>query len=511
MIRQQAPQEMLAFLSMLKKCHSEEEIMLNWLENLKTLIPEIQDTDFWFLKKDKDCPRCQTLTPSQPRETLALHKLNKNPKDKSCLRIDQRNFNFIEDHDTALDTIETTQQQLLQINEDAILKVMDHEDHRLGLLTMYCYPYLNENDSHLLNLLIEQVGEILVLKRLETQLQQAELRSKVNKSLLKEEIAEHRGFGYIVGHSPPLKDVLEKVEMVAPTDASVLITGESGTGKELIARAIHERSSRSQQPLIRVNCASIPKELFESEFFGHVKGAFTGAHRNRDGRFQMADGGTLFLDEIGEIPIELQSKLLRVLQEEQFEKVGDDQTHQVNVRIIAATNRNLISNPNLFRQDLYYRLSVFPIENPSLKDRIDDIKPLAQHFIREACHHFHKAPVSLTKKQLHELENYNWPGNIRELKNVIERAVITSKDGLCQLDHLLLTPSKTTDSMSETNDIMTQEEIHKFEKDNLLKAMRKARGKISGSGGAATILNVSASTLASRISKMGLTKEDFIE
>src|SRR5262245_1701164 len=219
----------------------------------------------------------------------------------------------------------------------------------------------------------------------------------------------------LLGDSPALKKVLAQIEMVAPTGAGVLILGESGTGKELVARAIHDRSPRHAAALVRVNCASVPRELFESEFFGHVRGAFTGAVKDRVGRFELADGGTLFLDEIGEVPLELQSKLLRVLQEGQFEKVGEDRTRTVDVRIIAATNRELEAEVKAgrFRQDLYYRLSVFPIDLPPLRERVEDIGVLAQHFLDQASRKMGKAAMRLTAAQSRELGAYDWPGNVR--------------------------------------------------------------------------------------------------
>jgi transcriptional regulator with GAF, ATPase, and Fis domain len=307
---------------------------------------------------------------------------------------------------------------------------------------------------------------------------------------------------YLVGNSEALRLVCDKIKMVAPTDASVLITGESGSGKELIARAIHEQSNRADQPLVKVNCASIPRELFESEFFGHVKGAFTGAHRERVGRFQMAHGGTLFLDEVGEIPLDLQSKLLRVLQEEQFERVGDDETQQVNVRIIAATNRALLGSVNGFRQDLFYRLSVFPIVSPALRERKEDIPLLMEHFAQQAARNFRKTLPPFTPEIIHLMVHYDWPGNIRELRNVIERAVITSRDGAWALEM----PQDECSTPTE-NRILTQSEMDDFERQNLLRALAKAEGKISGKGGAAELLEVPSSTLTSRLHKMGLDKQ----
>src|SRR5438094_222791 len=233
-----------------------------------------------------------------------------------------------------------------------------------------------------------------------------------------------------------LQKCLAQIATVAPTEANVIILGESGTGKELVARAIHDLSARKDRPLVRVNCASIPQELFESEFFGHVRGAFTGAIKDRVGRFELADDGTLFLDEVGEIPLELQSKLLRVLQEGQFERVGDESTRTVKVRLIAATNRDLLAEARAgrFRLDLYYRLSVFPIEVPSLRERLEDVGELAEHFIKQASRRLGVPRPRLTKIQAQELQSYDWPGNVRELQNVIERAVILAKGGKLQFD-----------------------------------------------------------------------------
>ena len=265
----------------------------------------------------------------------------------------------------------------------------------------------------------------------------AHLREELERErdYLREEVNVAMNFGRIVGTSPALRQMLAQVEAVAQTPVNVLILGESGVGKELVARAIHARSPRAEGPLVKVNCASIPKELFESEFFGHVKGAFTGAHRHRVGRFQLAEGGTIFLDEIGEIPLELQSKLLRVLQESEFERVGDDITRTADVRVIAATNRNLeqLVIDGEFREDLFYRLSVFPIEVPPLRKRPEDVVQLAQHFLQQTCNDFGRKPMTLTNRQAEFIKQYDWPGNVRELKNVIERAVILSRGNVLRL------------------------------------------------------------------------------
>ncbi len=335
----------------------------------------------------------------------------------------------------------------------------------------------------------------------------ARLREELERErdYLREEVNVALNFGRIVGTSQALRRMLKRVEAVAETPANVLVEGESGVGKELVARAIHARSSRADGPLVKVNCASIPKELFESEFFGHVKGAFTGAHRDRIGRFQLADGGTIFLDEVGEIPLELQSKLLRVLQESEFERVGDDITRSVDVRVIAATNRNLeqLIVDGEFREDLFYRLSVFPVEVPPLRERGDDVVQLAQHFLEQTCKDFGRETLTLTRAHTASLKAYGWPGNVRELKNVIERAVILSPGNMLRLD--LSLPGRgfeedvaVTEVPGDDN-VLSEMEMREFQKANTVKAMEQAHWKVSGPGGAAELLGVRPTTLADRI------------
>jgi len=343
----------------------------------------------------------------------------------------------------------------------------------------------------------------------------ARLREELERErdYLREEVNVALHFGRIVGTSPALRRMLKRVEAVAETPASVLVQGESGVGKELVARAIHLRSPRADGPLVRVNCASVPKELFESEFFGHVKGAFTGAHRDRVGRFQLADGGTIFLDEIGEIPLELQSKLLRVLQESEFERVGDDVTRSVDVRVIAATNRNLeqLIVDGEFREDLFYRLSVFPVDVPPLRERGDDIVQLAQHFLEQTCKDFGREPLTLKRAQAENLKTYSWPGNVRELKNVIERAVILSPGKSLRLE-LSIPGLKNGGSAAvestpmPKNEVLTEQAMRDFQKSNMVRALEEANWKVSGVGGAAELLGVRPTTLADRIRTLKIRK-----
>ena len=336
---------------------------------------------------------------------------------------------------------------------------------------------------------------------------------ELERDYLREEVNVAMNFGRIVGKSQALQRMLKRVEAVAETPATVLLQGESGVGKELVAHAIHARSPRAEGPLVKVNCASIPKELFESEFFGHVKGAFTGAHRDRVGRFQLADGGTIFLDEVGEIPLELQGKLLRVLQESEFERVGDDVTRSVDVRVITATNRNLeqLIVDGAFREDLFYRLSVFPIDVPPLRDRDDDVIQLAQNFLELACNDFGRPLLTLTRAQANMLRSYDWPGNIRELKNVIERAVILSPGNVLRLDLSMPSIGAGTGAAApeptDTNEkVLTEKEMREYQKRNLTKALERTGWRVSGPAGAAQLLGVKPTTLADRIRVFGIKR-----
>ena len=316
----------------------------------------------------------------------------------------------------------------------------------------------------------------------------------------------------ITGSSMLMLKLFEEIRKVAPTGSTVLINGETGTGKELVARAIHNQSSNNKAPLIKVNCAAIPAALIESEFFGHEKGAFTGATSKRKGRFSLADGGTIFLDEIGELPLELQSKLLRVLQEGEFEPVGGSETVKVDVRVVAATNRNLAEEVKTgnFREDLYYRLNVFPISVPPLRERGDDIIQLAEKFAQNFSS---KSGISIKQfndTNISRMLSYNWPGNVRELQNVIERAVITSEDGvlsleLTQTEKLIPAKGQEENVNTETR-ILTAKEIQQIEIDNILKALNATDWKVSGENGAAKLLGIPATTLSSKIKSFGLKR-----
>lgn len=342
------------------------------------------------------------------------------------------------------------------------------------------------------------------------ELQDLKSRLEQQNEYLQEEILQENQYHEIVGNSPAILQIIEKIKVVAPTDANVMIYGESGTGKELIARAIHQSSHRKQHPLIRVNCAAIPSELFESEFFGHVKGAFTGAVRDRAGRFELADQGTLFLDEIGEIPLELQSKLLRVLQEGTFERIGEEKTRHVDVRIIAATNRKLKEEVKLknFREDLYFRLNVFPIHSPALRERKQDIPLLVSHFTKLISENRKVPYLPFSQKHILELQHYDWPGNIRELQNVLERALITAKHGAVSFQYLLEQESSQVllqhNQTVAIEQVLTIQQLKKLEMTNLQLAIKQCEGKIFGDEGAAKRLGINPTTLISKLKKLGI-------
>ncbi|MDB6030697.1 MAG: Fis family transcriptional regulator [Verrucomicrobiales bacterium] len=374
----------------------------------------------------------------------------------------------------------------------------------LGVLAVFSRQPISPQESRWLRLFADQAAVSIANARAFGQIQHLRDRLEMENEYLRSEVQQN--FGGFVGRSPALQRILQQVDLVAPTDSSVLIQGESGTGKELVARAIHERSKRKARALVKVNCASIPHELFESEFFGHVKGAFTGALRDRAGRFQLADGGTLFLDEVGEIPLPLQSKLLRVLQEGEFERVGEEQTRRVDVRIIAAANQELTGAiaAGRFREDLFFRLSVFPLEVPPLRARPEDIPILASHFLAQAASRLKIPAPMLTQANVQELTSYPWPGNIRELQNVIERAAILSKGGAL---HFHLQPLKTPSKKSETPPPLTQKQWLKSQRPAIEAALGKSSGKIYGPGGAAELLNLRPTTLISRLNALGIKRK----
>src|SRR5215470_2748841 len=354
----------------------------------------------------------------------------------------------------------------------------------------------------------------LILRNVQDQLAaESRLRElQEETAYLWNEIKELQYGGEILGNSPAIRDLITAIHQVAPTPATVFVSGEAGTGKELVARAIHQASPRAAKPFIRVNCAAIPATLSESEFFGHERGAFTGAATRRTGRFELANGGTIFLDEVGELPIELQPKLLRVLQEGEFEPVGSSQTRKVDVRVIAATNRDLSEEvaAGRFREDLFYRLHVFPVSVPALRDRGTDVEILAEAFLQRNCRRMGKPQLEFSPDCLRRLRSYHWPGNVRELENIIERAVIIARDGRLNLREVLplqnLHPTRPKANPSLVTALHTKEDLRALEKASLIRALEASHWKVAGQNGAASKLGIPPSTLASRMKALGIRR-----
>jgi formate hydrogenlyase transcriptional activator len=361
----------------------------------------------------------------------------------------------------------------------------------------------------------------LAMENMQSYEEIAELKVRLEKEniYLQDEIRREHNFDEIVGNSPALLELLRKVEQVAPTDSSVLISGETGTGKELIARAIHGRSTRTDRPLVKVNCGAIPAGLVESELFGHVKGAFTGALQARTGRFELADGGTLFMDEVSELPLETQVKLLRVLQEQEFEPVGSSRTIRVNVRIIAAANRDLDAavRTGLFRSDLYYRLNVLPLRVPSLRERRTDIPQLVMFFLGRFSKKFGKRLESVSQETMDRLISYSWPGNVRELQNVIERAAVLSTSRILELEHDL-EPARSSGAQLGISEIPLQKAtpagaipsalstLKDVERSHILAALQQTGWVIEGPKGAAGLLHIHPNTLRHRMEKLKIKR-----
>ena len=387
-----------------------------------------------------------------------------------------------------------------------------HRDELIGVLGVFLRVQVVENALLSLRMVVDHLASAIVNARAFEEINELRSRLASENEYLREELNAARPYDGIIGKSVAIMAALEKTALVAPTDTTALILGESGTGKELIARAIHEQSEFKEGPLIRVNCASIPRELFESEFFGHVKGSFTGAIQDRIGRFDLAANGTLLLDEIGEVPLEMQSKLLRVLQEKTYERIGDSKTRKAQCRIVAATNQDLKSEvaKRTFREDLYYRLSVFPIEVPALRERKQDIPLLVHYFLELHCGRFGVKVPKLRKRDCEALEQYSWPGNVRELQNVVEQAALRLRTG--PLDFRLPRsdaadePAARDDMRLAFNEPLTYEQLKDFERQNLLTTLKQTNWKIYGPRGAAERLGIHPATLTSKMKSMGITR-----
>jgi DNA-binding NtrC family response regulator len=418
--------------------------------------------------------------------------------------------------------------KIKELNEDVyiiVLSAADDVDHILEAINIGINNYvLKPIDFEKFNATFERCVEKLNLRE---QLRQAEkyIRLMAEDSLqgayaeikqlkdrlqaenihLNQEISRRYNFGEIVGESKALAHVFSQVEQVSPMNATVLLLGETGTGKGVVARAIHSQSTRKNRPMITVNCSTLPATLVESELFGRERGAFTGAGEKQIGRFELADGGTIFLDEIGEMPLELQCKLLRVIQDGEFERLGNPRTIKTNVRIIAATNRNLsegIAN-GTFREDLFYRLNVFPILMPPLRQRREDIPLLINHFVNKFNHKIGRKITTVTKDTLSTLQEYSWPGNVRELESIIERAVIISQGSTLQvLDRFDLSRKPVDEPTGKDSRALIE-----LEHDHVLKVLQQTGWRIEGKNGAAVILGLNASTLRARMRKYGITRD----
>jgi formate hydrogenlyase transcriptional activator len=372
---------------------------------------------------------------------------------------------------------------------DVVIELRRKDDGRPVWVQWYSRP--EPNGKYTRTVLVDITERVLA--------EQERARLQEQNLYLQEEIKGIHNFEEIVGRSPALTAVLENIRRVAATDSTVLITGETGTGKELIARAVHSSSSRKARPLIKINCAALPAGLVESELFGHEKGAFTGAIARRVGRFELAQGGTIFLDEIGELPADAQAKLLRVLQEREFDRIGGTGPIRVDVRVLAATNRDLLKavREKTFREDLYYRLSVFPVHLPPLRDREEDIPPLVLFLVNKFAMRIGKRIEGVDKETMRRLLSYSWPGNVRELENVIERAIILANGSILHIGPDILPFGSLTHALPESS-------MQGVERDHILNVLRQTRGVIGGPRGAAKILNLHPNTLRSRMKKLGI-------
>jgi len=387
---------------------------------------------------------------------------------------------------------------------DYVTKPIQHEE---VLARVRTHLNLRSLQHHLEQRVTERTAE---LQQALAQVEQLKAQLQAENTYLREEIHLDHNFDDIISRGNTLKSVLMQVEQVAPTDASVLILGESGTGKELLARSVHSRSRRSPRPLVKVNCASLPSNLIESELFGHEKGAFTGALAKKIGRFELADNGTIFLDEIGELPLDLQAKLLRVLQEGEFERLGNPQTIKVDIRVIAATNRDLEQaiKAGTFREDLYYRLNVFPITSPPLRHRKEDISVLVMHFLKKFSSKMGKNLEKVSQEAMNALETYKWPGNVRELENTIERAVILAQEEsltLHDLPELRAISSRNPRNLASTT-VDVFQSMEDVERAHMYTVLQKTKWVVEGPHGAASILELNPSTLRSRMQKLGIKK-----
>lgn len=419
-----------------------------------------------------------------------------------------------EDHEWISDTGWVNREKIASF----VGQPMIHDQKPMGVLAMFTREIPGSKALGLMRMIANHLAYAISNARAFAEIKELKKRIENENSYLREEVRVAQSFKGIIGTSEALRNVLNKIALVASLDTNILITGESGTGKELVAREIHARSGRAEHPMIKINCAAIPKDLFESEFFGHSRGAFTGAHKERLGFFQTAHRGTLFLDEVSEIPLELQGKLLRVLQEKEYQRIGETASRKVDVRIIAATNKVLEEEvaAGRFRQDLYYRINVFPISMPPLRGREEDIPLLIDHFLLLTAKRLNRPLPRLDKKDIERLTRYDWPGNIRELQNVIERIVISNHLGRLDpgtvrkfdADEKGCRFPDVPQGIDQSGPLLTYRQIRKLERKNIILALAVCNGKVSGPGGASELLGLKATTLFSRIKALGITKDE---
>lgn len=487
---------------------------------------EVALARIWLIDKGDICETC-VMRSECPNQTRCLHLTASRGRDLKGediwantdgrfkrFPIGVRKIGYVADSGESvyLDNLQTMKNAWIVkedwINAEKIEGFAAHplkfQDDILGVIAIFSRKNISAESFEWLRVYAEQASIAIANARAFEEIEKLRQKLEDENDYLKEEIEESTQNKFLIGKSPVWAKILQQIELVASSDATVLLTGESGTGKEMVARALHEASLRRNKPLIKVNCAAISNELFESEFFGHIKGAFTGAYKDRNGRFQLADGGTIFLDEIGELPLPMQGKLLRVLQEKQFERVGEDRTRTVDVRVVAATNRDLWAavEQGEFRQDLFYRLSVFPIHLPPLRERLEDIEPLTEHFLKQFADKMRCEVFKLTAEDIGKLQSYSYPGNVRELQNIVERAII-----LAQCNRLNFTMPQVLNRMIVTENeevaakksILTYQELRNLERENIIQALQKSGYRIYGKYGAAGLLGSKPTTLVSRI------------
>lgn len=390
---------------------------------------------------------------------------------------------------------------------------MAYHGETMGVLAVFTKSEIAQPALDILNIISNHAAAALVNARAFEKIEELTRRLEAENNYLREELLSSTSNGGFIGQSLSLQRIVQQINLVASTDASVLILGESGTGKELVARELHQRSTRRNSAMIKVNCASVPKDLFSSEFFGHVKGAFSGAVASRVGKFGAAHKGTLFLDEIGEIPLEQQAHLLRILQEGEYERVGEEKIRKADVRIIAATNKDLKAEveKGRFREDLYFRLNVFPIIVPPLREKREDIALLANHFLKQFLIDMKRPVFRFTTAQIQKLSQYSWPGNVRELQNIVERFVIASSSAPTNLDFFNCLGTEThsapqPQTLCLNKQILTELEMLELQKKNIEEALNQCRGKIYGTDGAAKLLGLKPTTLTTRIKKMNIIR-----